>query len=147
MIEIENENCTIIIVRPTTGGPKRRHLEMTARPYFNHACKMGLEGIMSKRKDSTYCSGRSPDWLKMKNPACEALRRRRKRIGGMTHPDDALHAGPFHSDRAGPDICHLHASMENRAPAPSRASRVRNLARRPARLSYTSQGASRSMPD
>ena len=23
----------------------------------------------------TYCSGRSPDWLKMKNPACEAVRR------------------------------------------------------------------------
>jgi ATP-dependent DNA ligase len=39
---------------------------------FNYACKMGLEGIVSKRKDSTYCSARSPDWLKMKNPACEA---------------------------------------------------------------------------
>jgi hypothetical protein len=34
---------------------------------FAHACKMGLEGIVSKRKDSTYRSGRSPDWLKMKN--------------------------------------------------------------------------------
>src|SRR6476620_3368337 len=34
------------------------------------ACKMGLEGIVSKRKDSPYRSGRSPDWLKMKNPAC-----------------------------------------------------------------------------
>jgi hypothetical protein len=32
-----------------------------------HACKMGLEGIVSKRKDSAYRSGRSPDWLKMKN--------------------------------------------------------------------------------
>ena len=42
---------------------------------FHHACKMGLEGIVSKRKDSTYRSGRSPDWLKMKNPACEAVRR------------------------------------------------------------------------
>src|SRR5262249_14493168 len=40
-----------------------------------HACKMGLEGIVSKRKTSTYRSGRSPDWLKSKNPACEALRR------------------------------------------------------------------------
>jgi hypothetical protein len=28
---------------------------------------MGLEGIVSKRKDSAYRSGRSPDWLKMKN--------------------------------------------------------------------------------
>jgi hypothetical protein len=32
-----------------------------------HACKLGLEGIVSKRKDSAYRSGRSPDWLKMKN--------------------------------------------------------------------------------
>jgi hypothetical protein len=28
---------------------------------FAHACKMGLEGIVSKRKDSAYRSGRSPD--------------------------------------------------------------------------------------
>jgi ATP-dependent DNA ligase len=42
---------------------------------FAHACKLNLEGIVSKRKDSAYRSGRSPDWLKMKNPACSALRR------------------------------------------------------------------------
>jgi bifunctional non-homologous end joining protein LigD len=30
---------------------------------FAHACKLGLEGIVSKRKDSPYRSGRSPDWL------------------------------------------------------------------------------------
>jgi ATP-dependent DNA ligase len=33
------------------------------------------EGIVSKRKTSLYRSGRSPDWLKSKNPACEAVRR------------------------------------------------------------------------
>ena len=27
-------------------------------------CKMGLEGIVSKRLGSRYRSGRSPDWLK-----------------------------------------------------------------------------------
>ena len=42
---------------------------------FRHACKLGLEGIVSKRKDSTYRSGRSPDWLKMKNPNAPAVRR------------------------------------------------------------------------
>jgi bifunctional non-homologous end joining protein LigD len=42
---------------------------------FAHACRMGLEGIVSKRRDSPYRSGRSPDWLKMKNPACEAVKR------------------------------------------------------------------------
>ena len=35
----------------------------------------GLEGIVSKRKDSRYRSGRSPDWLKRKNPAAPAVRR------------------------------------------------------------------------
>ena len=42
---------------------------------FAHACKLGLEGIVSKRKDSPYRSGRSPDWLKMKNPAAPAVKR------------------------------------------------------------------------
>jgi ATP-dependent DNA ligase len=41
----------------------------------DHACKLGLEGIVSKRKGSPYRSGRSSDWLKSKNPDCEAVRR------------------------------------------------------------------------
>ena len=39
------------------------------------AGKMGLEGIVSKRLGSRYRSGRSPDWLKMKNPAAPAVQR------------------------------------------------------------------------
>jgi ATP-dependent DNA ligase len=42
---------------------------------FAHACKMRLEGIVSKRKDSMYRSGRSPDWLKLKNPTATAVNR------------------------------------------------------------------------
>jgi hypothetical protein len=42
---------------------------------FRHACKLGLEGIVSKRKGSPYRSGRSPDWLKMKNPQAPAVKR------------------------------------------------------------------------
>jgi ATP-dependent DNA ligase len=42
---------------------------------FRHACKMGLEGIVSKRLRSRYRSGRSPDWLKFKNPEGPAVRR------------------------------------------------------------------------
>ena len=42
---------------------------------------MGLEGIWSKRLGSRYRSGRSSDWLKMKNPNGPAVRRRPKRIG------------------------------------------------------------------
>jgi bifunctional non-homologous end joining protein LigD len=42
---------------------------------FERAQSLGLEGIVSKRKDSRYVSGRSPYWLKMKNPASEAALR------------------------------------------------------------------------
>jgi bifunctional non-homologous end joining protein LigD len=42
---------------------------------FEHVCSAGLEGIVSKRKDSRYISGRSPYWLKMKNPTSDAVRR------------------------------------------------------------------------
>jgi len=42
---------------------------------FTHACKLGLEGIVSKRKDSRYRSGRSPDWVKSKNPDAPAVKR------------------------------------------------------------------------
>jgi bifunctional non-homologous end joining protein LigD len=42
---------------------------------FEHACKMGLEGIVSKRLGSVYRSGRTSDWLKFKNPAAPAVRR------------------------------------------------------------------------
>jgi ATP-dependent DNA ligase len=42
--------------------------DMTVRSVFRHACKMGLEGIVSKRLGSRYRSGRSKDWLKFKNP-------------------------------------------------------------------------------
>jgi len=42
---------------------------------FRAACGMGLEGMVSKRKDSTYRAGRSPNWLKVKNPASPAMNR------------------------------------------------------------------------
>jgi ATP-dependent DNA ligase len=52
----------------------RKHLQsVTKIPQGN--CKLGLEGIVSKRKDSAYRSGRSPDWLKKKNPDAPAVTR------------------------------------------------------------------------
>ena len=51
------------------------HIEGDGTMIFRHACKLGLEGIVSKRKDSPYRSGRSPDWLKMKNPNAPAVKR------------------------------------------------------------------------
>ena len=51
------------------------HIAEPGEVVFRHACKMGLEGIVSKRLGSRYRSGRSPDWLKMKNPAAPAVKR------------------------------------------------------------------------
>jgi bifunctional non-homologous end joining protein LigD len=42
---------------------------------FRHVCAMGLEGIIAKRRDKPYRSGRSPDWIKVKNPDAPAVSR------------------------------------------------------------------------
>ena len=42
---------------------------------FEHACKLGCEGIVSKRLGSLYRSGRSPHWVKIRNPRAPAVRR------------------------------------------------------------------------
>ena len=49
-----------------------------------HTCKMGLEGIVSKRKDSRYRSGRAPDWLRMKNPNAPEVTREAEEDWGET---------------------------------------------------------------
>jgi bifunctional non-homologous end joining protein LigD len=35
---------------------------------FQQACKLGLEGIVSKKLSAPYRSGPSRDWIKVKNP-------------------------------------------------------------------------------
>ena len=40
---------------------------------FRHACLMGLEGLVSKRRDSAYRGGRSDRWIKVKNRATRRL--------------------------------------------------------------------------
>jgi bifunctional non-homologous end joining protein LigD len=45
---------------------------------FQQACRMGLEGIVSKRLSAPYRSGRARDWLKVKNPDSPAMIRARE---------------------------------------------------------------------
>jgi ATP dependent DNA ligase domain len=49
--------------------------DLPADVVFRHACKLGFEGIVSKRLGSPYRSGRSRDWLKVKNPNAPAVKR------------------------------------------------------------------------
>jgi hypothetical protein len=48
------------------------------------AFALRLEGIVSKRKDSAYRSGRSPNWLKMKNSDAPAVKREEEEEWGKT---------------------------------------------------------------
>jgi len=42
---------------------------------YQQACRLGCEGIVSKRLGSLYRSGRSKQWVKVKNPTAPAVRR------------------------------------------------------------------------
>jgi bifunctional non-homologous end joining protein LigD len=42
---------------------------------FHHDCKLGCEGIVSKRLGSPYRSGRTAHWVKVKNPKAPAVKR------------------------------------------------------------------------
>ena len=51
------------------------HLTGDGRVIFERACMMGLEGIVSKRLNSPYRSGKVKSWLKVKNPKAAAVLR------------------------------------------------------------------------
>ncbi|WP_333927000.1 ATP-dependent DNA ligase [Bradyrhizobium sp. CCBAU 11361] len=42
---------------------------------FGAACRLGLEGLVSKRRDRRYSGGRSKDWIKVKNRTHPAMDR------------------------------------------------------------------------
>ena len=51
------------------------HFEDDGAIIYKHACKLGCEGIVSKRLGSPYSAGRSRHWIKVKNPDAPAVRR------------------------------------------------------------------------
>src|SRR6516225_7662787 len=52
-----------------------KHYEEDGAIVFREACRLGCEGIVSKKLGSTYRRGRSPLWLKVKNPNAPAVKR------------------------------------------------------------------------
>ena len=42
---------------------------------FRRACLMGLEGLVSKLRESSYRAGRSPHWIKIKNRSHHSIER------------------------------------------------------------------------
>ncbi len=51
------------------------HLDGKGPEIFAQACRMGLEGIVSKKLTSPYRSGKAKTWLKIKNPKSPAMLR------------------------------------------------------------------------
>ena len=78
---------------------------------------MGLEGIVSKRLGSRYRSGRSPDWLKFKNPEAPAVRREAEEDWGKV--TDRKEAHSTHRTSSAPSISSARATASNNRPLAS----------------------------
>ena len=75
-IETRKATLASILRKSRQGVRLNEHLEHDCGvTVFQHACALGCEGIVSKRLGARYRSGRSPDWLKFKNPQAPAVRR------------------------------------------------------------------------
>jgi bifunctional non-homologous end joining protein LigD len=74
-LEVRKATLRSMLAKAGLGLRFNEHLEGDGPTVFAHACKMGLEGIVSKRLGSRYRSGRSKDWLKFKNPDAPAVKR------------------------------------------------------------------------
>jgi bifunctional non-homologous end joining protein LigD len=74
-IEIRKAGLARLLRNAEPGLQLSEQIEHEAAIVFEHACKLGLEGIVSKRRGSRYQSGRSSLWLKSKNPEAPAVRR------------------------------------------------------------------------
>lgn len=76
------------------------HIDGHGEGFFAEACRAGLEGIVSKRRDHPYRAGRHGGWVKTK-----CVQRQEFVVGGFTDPEGmraglgALLIGYYESDR------------------------------------------------
>ena len=88
LLELDGEDLSAAAARRAQGELARllaravgivfnEHTDEDGAVVFRHACKMGLEGIVSKRLTAPYRSGPSRDWIKVKNPDSPAMIRAR----------------------------------------------------------------------
>jgi bifunctional non-homologous end joining protein LigD len=74
-LNVRKATLASVLARAAPGLRLNEHLEADGPDVFHHACMLGFEGIVSKRKDSRYRSGLSPHWIKSKNPTAPAVKR------------------------------------------------------------------------
>jgi bifunctional non-homologous end joining protein LigD len=74
-IEDRKRRLAGLLRLPHEGIALNEHYQADGATIYRHACALGCEGIVSKRRGSPYRAGRSTHWLKIKNPAAPAMRR------------------------------------------------------------------------
>jgi bifunctional non-homologous end joining protein LigD len=74
-IEHRKHRLARLLRRPHHGIILNEHFSGDGAIIFKHVCKLGCEGIVSKRLGSTYRSGRTRHWIKVKNPKAPAVKR------------------------------------------------------------------------
>jgi bifunctional non-homologous end joining protein LigD len=73
---IERKKALRWVLRKSRGGIQYvEHAEGDGVEMFKAVCKLGLEGIVSKKLDAPYKSGPSKAWLKIRNPKAPAATR------------------------------------------------------------------------
>src|ERR1700694_3963390 len=61
------------LLRRIEGIQYSEHVEGDGAEIFESACKLKLEGIVSKKRNSIYISGRAKCWIKVRNPESAAM--------------------------------------------------------------------------
>ena len=74
-IEDPKRKLAKLVRTPHPGIVLNEHYEGDGEIVFQHACRLGCEGIVSKRLGSPYRSGRADCWVKVKNPKAPAVKR------------------------------------------------------------------------
>ena len=74
-IETRKELLASLLEGSNLGLVLNQYYEGDGAIVFLEACRLGCEGIMSKRLGSNYRRGRSPLWVKVKNPNAPAVTR------------------------------------------------------------------------
>ena len=74
-IEERKRTPAELVGAPQPGLAVSEHFVGDGEVVYRQACKFGCEGIVSKRLGSSCHSGRSRQWIKVKNPMAPAVRR------------------------------------------------------------------------
>jgi bifunctional non-homologous end joining protein LigD len=81
-VPLERRRELLEEVLPASGSIRfSEHIRGRGGEVFRNACRLGLEGIVSKRADSAYEQRRSDSWLKVK-----CVKRQEFVVGGYTEP-------------------------------------------------------------